>query len=872
MNVLEYLKDHFVILDGGMGTLLQEAGLKPGELPERWNVEHPEEIVRIQKAYFDAGSNIVLSNTFGANNLKFGEEELETLVTAAIANARKAAEESTGTQEKFVALDIGPIGKLLKPYGDFEFEDAVAAYAKTVQIGTKAGADLIFIETMNDSYDTKAALLAAKENSGLPVFVSNAYGSDGKLMTGASPAAMVAMLEGMHADAVGANCSLGPEQLTGVIEEYLEYASVPVLVKPNAGLPRSENGKTVYDVMPDEFAQSVKKLLEKGVRITGGCCGTRPEFIKEVSTVAKELTPKPLTEKSKSLVSSYTHAVEFGNAPILIGERINPTGKKRFQQALREGDIDYILNEALKQQDAGVQLLDVNVGLPEIDEVKLLEKVTKEIQAVSDLPLQIDTTDVVAMEAALRCYNGKAMVNSVNGKEEVMNEIFPLVAKYGGFVVALTLDEGGIPATAEERVAIAEKIIKKAAEYGIAKKDLIFDPLAMTISADTKAALATIGAVHKIRTELGVNTSLGVSNVSFGLPVRNIITSTFFALCLEEGLSAAIMNPYSTEMMNVYYAFKALRDMDENCMEYIEYASNLPTLQPVTGAGNPAAGAAGGNTGATGAGGTAGAGGTTANGQTGANAGTAGGAGAQSGGKNALSPLQNAIVRGLKEKAGSLTKELLKEQKPLEIIQSDVIPALNIVGEDFENKKVYLPQLLMAAEAAKAAFEEVKKLMAAQEGAETSEGNGGKAAGENAGENPVSTGETDSDKNQGSSMPVVIATVHGDIHDIGKNIVRLILENYGFAVSDLGKDVPAQDIVEEVIRLHAPLVGLSALMTTTVPAMEETIKLLREKAPWAKVCVGGAVLTQEYSDMIGADKYCRDAMETVRYAESLRDA
>ena len=812
MNIREFMKDNFVILDGGMGTLLQEAGLMPGELPERWNVTHPEEIVRIQKAYFDAGSNVVLSNTFGANSLKFDDEELTALITAAVKNARQAAEESTGTQEKFVALDIGPIGKLLKPYGDFEFEEAVSVYAKTVRIGTKAGADLIFIETMNDSLDTKAALLAAKENSGLPVFVSNAYGSDGKLMTGASPAAMVAMLEGMHADAVGANCSLGPKQLVGVIEEYLAYASVPVLLKPNAGLPRSENGKTVYDVEPAEFGEAVSELLKKGVRIAGGCCGTRPEFIKEVRRAADTLTPVEVTDKNRSLVSSYTHAVEFGNAPVLIGERINPTGKKRFQQALRENDVDYILGEGLKQQDAGVQVLDVNVGLPEIDEPAMLEKVTKELQAVSDLPLQIDTTDITAMEKALRAYNGKAMVNSVNGKEEVMEAVFPLVQKYGGFVVALTLDEGGIPKTCAERVAIAEKIIKKAAEYGIGKKDLIFDPLAMTISADTNAAKSTMESVHAIRHDLKVNTSLGVSNVSFGLPERNIVTSTFFALCLQEGLSAAIMNPYSREMMNVYYAFKALHDMDENCMDYIQYAQSLPKVEvAVTGTGT----------------------------QGGGNTAAGGGAGTPSG-KDSLTPLQAAIVRGLKEKAGAITKERLKESEPLAIIQEDVIPALNIVGEDFEAKKVYLPQLLMAAEASKAAFEEVKAQMA----------NGG-----------ASSNET--------GMRFVIATVHGDIHDIGKNIVKLIMENYGFTVSDLGKDVPAEVIVDEVVRLHAPLLGLSALMTTTVPAMEETIKLLREKAPWAKVCVGGAVLTREYADMIGADRYCRDAMETVRYAKEI---
>ena len=801
MNIREYMKDHFLFLDGGMGTLLQEAGLAPGELPERWNVSHPEEIVRIQKAYFDAGSNVVLSNTFGANSLKFDDEELGTLIRAAVANARRAAEESIGEQEKYVALDIGSLGKLLKPYGDFEFEDAVAAYSKTVRFGVEAGVDLIFIETMNDSLDTKAALLAAKENSDLPVFVSNAYGNDGKLMTGASPAAMVAMLEGMHADAIGANCSLGPKQLVGVMEEYLKYASVPVLLKPNAGLPRSENGKTVYDVFPPEFAEDVAELLKKGIRITGGCCGTTPEFIRAVVDAAKDITPVPLTEKNRSLVSSYTHAVEFGKKPILIGERINPTGKKRFQQALREKDIDYILNEALKQQDAGVDLLDVNVGLPEIDEPALLLEVVGALQAVTDLPLQVDTTDFTAMEAALRAYNGKAMVNSVNGKEEVMEGVFPLVAKYGGFVVALTLDEGGIPATAEERVAIAEKIIRKAAEYGIAKKDLIFDPLAMTISADTKAALSTMEAVKRITNDLGAKTSLGVSNVSFGLPVRNIITSTFFSLCLQEGLSAAIMNPYSVEMMNVYHAYNALHDLDENCMEYITYAGNLPVATPAAQSAAPSSKQPDGND------------------------------------KGNLTPLQNAIVRGLKDQAGALTKEMLAEKEALVIVQEEVIPALNVVGEDFEKKKVYLPQLLMAAEAAKAAFEEVKKAMADKEDAGP------------------------------SRSAFVIATVHGDIHDIGKNIVKLILENYGFDVTDLGKDVPEQVVVDKVVELHAPMVGLSALMTTTVPAMEETIKLMREQAPWAKVCVGGAVLTQEYADQIGADKYCRDAMETVRWAE-----
>ncbi len=827
MTIRDYMKDHFLFLDGGMGTLLQNAGLRPGELPERWNVSHPEEIIRIQTEYYNAGSNVVLANTFGASCLKFEEEELRAVVRAALDNAKRAREASAGQQEKFVALDIGPLGRLLKPYGDFEFEEAVEAYAKTVRIGAEAGADLVFIETMNDSYDTKAALLAVKENCSLPVFVSNAYGSDGKLMTGASPAAMVALLEGMHADAIGANCSLGPEQLVGVIEEYLTYASVPVLIKPNAGLPRSENGKTVYDVFPPAFGDAIRELFKKGVRIAGGCCGTTPEYIRSVVEASEGLSPVPVREKEFSLISSYTNAVSFGTSPILIGERINPTGKKRFQQALREGDMDYILNEGLKQADAHVQVLDVNVGLPEIDETAMLTAAVQEIQAVTDLPLQLDTSSPEAMEAALRVYNGKAMVNSVNGKDEVMEAVFPLVAKYGGLVVALTLDEGGIPEKAGERVAIAEKIIRKAAEYGIAKKDLIFDPLAMTISADTKAALSTLRAVHDIRHVLGANTSLGVSNVSFGLPARNVINSAFFAMALEQGLSAAIMNPFSQEMMQVYYAFRALHDLDENCADYIAYAASLPAPAP---SGGKAAGA-----------GSAAGGGSPAGDREAKDAasGSRGNASTPST-EGGPSPLQNAIIRGLKEQAGRLTGELLNILPPLSIVQKEVIPALDTAGIRFEQKTVYLPQLLMAAEAAKEAFEKIKEAMA----------------------------KTEDDKGP-KRCAVIIATVHGDIHDIGKNIVKLILENYGFDVTDLGKDVPPAVIVDKAIELHAPLVGLSALMTTTVPAMEETIKLLREKAPWVRTAVGGAVLTKAYADRIGADRYCRDAMETVRYAEEV---
>ena len=800
MKITEYIKTKTLYLDGGMGTLLQSAGLKAGELPELWNLSNPDVITGIHRDYFDAGSNVVNTNTFGANVLKFSEQELETVIKAAVFNAKKAANESSSTQNKWVALDVGPTGRMLMPFGDLSFEDAVEVFAKTVRLGAKYGVDLIFIETMNDSLETKAALLAAKENCDLPVFVSNAYGEDGKLMTGASPAAMVAMLEGMGADAIGVNCSLGPKALAGVVEEYLRYASVPVIVKPNAGLPKAVNGKTVYDLQPEEFAEDVTVLVKKGARAVGGCCGTTPAYIKALSEKSKDVAPLPLKEKNFTCVSSYTHAVFFGEKPILIGERINPTGKKRFKEALKSNDIDYILKEGLSQQEKGVHILDVNVGLPEIDEVKMLDKTVYELQAIIDLPLQIDTSDPIAMETALRHYNGKAMINSVNGKKESMESVFPLAKKYGGVIVALTLDENGIPDKAEDRVKIARKILAEAEAFGISKKDIIFDPLALTISADNRAAKETLEAVRLIKEDLGCHTSLGVSNVSFGLPQRDTINSTFFALAMDRGLSAAIMNPYSSEMMKAYHSFLALKALDDNCAEYIAFAEPLPSVTLSA----PQA--------------------------------------TQEGKQSSVtvgnkSELQQAIIKGLKEKASVLTSALLQSTKPLEIIREEIIPALDTVGVGFENKTVYLPQLLMAAEASKSAFEQIKASMPS---------------------------EKSTDK-----CPVIIATVKGDIHDIGKNIVKLLLENYGFAVKDLGRDVSPEAVVEAVKETKAPMVGLSALMTTTVPAMEETIKLLKKEAPWCKSIVGGAVLNQEYAEQIGADAYAKDAMETVRYAEEI---
>lgn len=788
MNIRDFMKNNIVYLDGGMGTLLQKSGLQPGELPERWNISHPEVIREIHKSYYDSGSNIVNTNTFGANSLKFSLDELDEIICCAVKNADEARKESSGDQEKFIALDVGPTGKLLKPLGDLDFEDAVRTFAETIRLGKKHGVDLITIETMNDSYETKAAVIAAKESCDLPIIVTNAYGENGRLMTGADSAVMAAMLEGLCVDAIGANCSLGPKQLMGVMDELLKYCSVPVVFKPNAGLPKNDGRTTYYDVGAEEFAEDIKLSVENGVRIVGGCCGTTPEYIKKVCELTRDMRPKEIKEKTYSVCTSYNKAVFFGEKPILIGERINPTGKKRFKQALLENDIGYILQEAVNQQAKGVHVLDVNVGLPGIDEACMLTDSVCELQCVTDLPLQIDSSDPIAMESALRRYNGKAMINSVNGKEESMNAIFPLVKKYGGFVVALTLDEKGIPDTADGRMKIASRILSVAAEYGIKKKDIIFDPLAMTVSADKMSAVITLETVKRITEQLGCNTSLGVSNVSFGLPSRELVNAAFFTTAMANGLSAAIMNPYSARMMEAYYSFNVVKGLDDNCMDFINFASQQE-VQPTAK-------------------------------------------------QESSLTLKEAIEKGLKEKSSEITTAMLRENAPLDIVNAHVIPALDDVGKRFEEKKLFLPQLLMSAEAAKASFEVIKAGMAADSGS-------------------VKKGS------------IVIATVYGDIHDIGKNIVKLLLENYGYNVIDLGKNVPPETILEAVIENHAPLVGLSALMTTTVPAMEETVRLVKEKAPWCKTVVGGAVLTQDYADKIGADKYAADAMESVRYAESV---
>lgn len=790
------LGKELLFMDGGTGTLLQEKGLKPGELPEIWNMEHMEEVIDIHRQYYEAGSDIVLSNTFGANALKFhnSEYELEDIVTAAVVNVKEAAQLGVHDGRKvYAGLDIGPTGKLLKPMGDLDFEDAYEAFRQVAVAGEAAGADMIHIETMSDTYEMKAAVLAAKENTNLPVFATMIFDEKGKLLTGGDVPSVVAMLEGLRVDALGINCGMGPEQMMPILDQIMSLASVPVIVKPNAGLPKQKDGEVYYDVLPDEFAGWMEKIVLKGAAVVGGCCGTTPAHIRAmVEKLRKEGTFEKRTVPEKhhhTIVSSYGKAVFLGEKPVIIGERINPTGKKAFKQALKDHNLDYILKEAIAQQDRGAHILDVNVGLPDIDEKAMMTEVVKEIQSVSSLPLQIDTVDAEAMEAAMRIYNGKPMINSVNGKQEEMDKVFPLIKKYGGVVVGLTIDEDGIPTTVEGRVRVAGKIIEEAKKYGIDKKDIVIDVLTMTISSEPNGAITTLGALKEVRKKYGVCTVLGVSNISFGLPYRPAINSNFYTMAMQNGLSAGIINPLSEDMMRSYYSYCALMNYDKNCEEYINKYGNQTIDAPVA--------------------------------------------------KNAEITLHTAILKGLKEEAHHAALEMVKEKEPLAIINEEMIPALDEVGKGFEKGTIFLPQLLMSADAAKIAFAVLKDVLA-------------------------KSGESEQKK-----AKIILATVKGDIHDIGKNIVKVLLENYSFDVIDLGKDVAPEVVVETAIKEDVTLVGLSALMTTTVVSMEDTIKLLREKKPDCKVMVGGAVLNQEYADMIGADFYGKDAMQSVYYAQKI---
>ncbi len=865
-NIMDRIGREWLFFDGGTGSILQEKGLQPGELPETWNLLHPDRILDLHRGYLEAGADIYNTNTFGANRLKF-PENLDEIVTAAVKLAKEARTQAGRDDDAYVALDIGPTGKLLAPMGDLSFDDAVDIFGEVVRIGAREGADLVLIETMNDSYEAKAAVLAAKENCDLPVFITCVFDGSGKMLTGGTPESVVAMLEGLGVDALGVNCSLGPAQMIPIVERLVKAAHVPVLVNPNAGLPKSVDGRTVYDVGPEEFAGYMKQIAALGAAAVGGCCGTTPDYIRAEIAAVRPLPLLPPQGTKQTVIASFSRTVEIGRAarPVIIGERINPTGKKRFKQALVDHDIDYIVNQGLQQEDAGADVLDVNVGTPEIDEVALLDEVVCRLQSVLALPLQIDTSNPEAMERALRHYNGKALINSVNGKQEVMAEVFPLVKKYGGVVVALALDEGGIPDNADDRIRIAEKIYATAAEYGIRREDIVIDGLCMTVSSDPRSALVTLETIRRIRDELGGSSILGVSNISFGLPARELINAYFFEMALQNGLSCAIINPNNQAMMQAYRAFCALTNQDENFQSFITayagykspdkqvsdaltaYKTRVlnalgvsagdlqATGRPLGGSGGNAGGAGlpAGNVSGAGVGAGASAGSFGSGRATGADDGRGPGAAA---GK---SRLVEAIERGMAKPAADATREALLTRNALDIINEDLVPALDVVGQGFEKGTVFLPQLLMAAEAAKAAFAVVKESMA------------GSA--------------------QESKGRVILATVKGDIHDIGKNIVKVLLENYGYDVIDLGKDVPPETIVETALRENIRLVGLSALMTTTVVNMEETIRQLHQQKPDCRIVVGGAVMTQDYADKIGADCYGRDAMTTVRYADELAE-
>ena len=853
-NILDRLGKEWIFFDGGTGSILQQKGLQPGELPETWNLLHPEKIIDLHLGYLEAGSHVYNTNTFGANRLKF-PENLDAIVTAAVKLAKEARTRAGRENDAYVALDIGPTGKLLEPMGDLSFDEAVDIFAEIVRIGAREGADLVLIETMNDSYEAKAAALAAKENCDLPVFITCVFDGSGKMLTGGTPESMVAMLEGLGVDALGVNCSLGPAQMVPIVERLVKAAHVPIIVNPNAGLPKSVDGQTVYDVGPEEFAGYMKRIAELGAAGIGGCCGTTPDYIRaEIAAVR----PLPLLHpqgSKQTVISSFSRVVEIGGTarPVIIGERINPTGKKRFKQALIDHDIDYIVDQGLQQEDAGADVLDVNVGTPEINEVELLDEVLCRLQSVLALPLQIDTSNPVAMERALRHYNGKALINSVNGKQEVMAVVFPLVKKYGGVVVALALDEGGIPDNADDRIRIAKKIYDTAASYGIRPEDIVIDGLCMTVSSDARSALVTLETIRRIRDELHGSSILGVSNISFGLPARELLNAYFFEMALQNGLSCAIINPNNKTMMQAYRAFCALTDQDENFQNFIgAYANYKSPDKQVSDALTAyktrvldALGVSAGDLQASGRpieSSDAVSSPTTIRGaaQNEQNAVASAAQTASSAtGASGKSRLVEAIERGMAKPAAEATREALLTRSALDIINQDLVPALDVVGQGFEKGTVFLPQLLMAAEAAKAAFAVVKESMS-----------------------------SDAQETRGR---VILATVKGDIHDIGKNIVKVLLENYGYDVIDLGKDVPPETIVETALAENIRLVGLSALMTTTVVNMEETIRQLHEKKPDCRIVVGGAVMTQEYADQIGADCYGRDAMTTVRYADSLAE-
>lgn len=835
----------YIIFDGAMGTMLQAAGMKMGEIPEVLNITSPELLVSIHEKYLQAGADVIYANTFGANRYKLEgcENSLEEIITAGINNAKKACENVK--PEAMVALDVGPIGQLLEPTGTLSFEEAYDIYAEIVKAGSEAGADLVVFETMTDLLEVKAAVLAAKENSELPVACTMTFEQNMRTFTGCQVSAMALTLEGLGVDAIGVNCSLGPKELEPVIAELSNWTRLPIVVKPNAGLPDPKTN--TYDLTAEDFTEFMKELRKYGIKVFGGCCGTNPEFIKQLSEMLAQCgNPQgafgAVKKDIPAAICSATRTVAV-TEPRIIGERINPTGKKLFKEALLNGDIEYILNQALEQVRAGADILDVNVGLPGIDEKEMMITAVKSIQSVVDVPLQIDSTIPEVLDAALRVYNGKPIVNSVNGEEESLENVLPLVKKYGAAVVGLTLDANGIPKKAEERFAIAEKILDRALSYGIPKENVYIDCLTLTASAEQEGVVETLEAVHRVKTELGLKTVLGVSNISFGLPNRVLVNHIFLTMALQNGLDLPIINPNIEEMTGAVRAYKLLAGIDKNSVDFIKAYANMPKLVPPAAA--KTAGAAGGAAGA----GTAGVTGAMANasgdavngaavaGNSGVS-GVSGAAGTAYGADSGKAALYDAVISGLKSEGTTITEKLLETTDSMEIINEVLIPALDEVGDGFEKGTMFLPQLIMSAAVAQNAFEAIRKHMAKTSTAE-----------------PVSKGK------------IVIATVKGDVHDIGKNIVKVLLENYGYEVIDLGKDVPYQAVVDAVIKYDAKLVGLSALMTTTLVSMKETIELIHSNGLDCKIMVGGAVLTPEYAKEIKADYYAKDAKESVDIAK-----
>ncbi len=779
--------------DGAMGTVLQNCGLKLGEVPEMFNMTHPEVIEKIHREYLLAGCNFVTTNTFGANRYKLEHTDctVEEMIMQAVNIAKKAKADFPNS---YVALDIGSTGKMLEPVGDVTFEEIYEVFKEQVVAGEKAGCDVVLFETFTDIYELKAAVLAAKENTNLPIFATMSFEENGRTFFGTSIESMILTLEGLGVDVLGVNCSLGPKQLKPIVEKIIQTAHIPVMIQPNAGLPMMEGENVKYDITADEFAEYALEFAKMGVLILGGCCGTNAEYIAKMISKVKEIPYIKPNVPRKTGICSAAKAVYFDDT-VVIGERLNPTGKKMLQAALRKEDMDYVLREAIKQQEQGAHVLDVNMGLPDIDEVAMLKKAVKEVQGMVNLPLQIDSSNVQALEEACRIYNGKPLINSVNGKKESLEAILPIAKKYGACILGLTLDEKGIPDTAEERLEVARRIVDAAVAMGIPKEDVFIDCLVVTASAQQALVKETLKAVRLVKEELGVKTVLGVSNVSFGLPNRPIINKTMLTAALMQGLDAPIMNPSDAGMMEAISAFRVLMGKDMDAKEYIEKYSNIEE----------------------------GIKGTT----TGANAETI--------------SVETAIKKGLKEEARTEVDALLNNKSALDIIEQHIVPALDEVGKLYETQKIFLPQLIKSAEAAKSAFERLQQEM-------------------------VVGNQNDETM---SKTKVVLATVYGDIHDIGKNIVKVIMENYNFEVIDLGKDVPSEKVVEAVKNWNIKIVGLSALMTTTVASMKDTIKELREHCPEVKVIVGGAVLTEELARYVEADYYAKDAMETVRIATHL---